>query len=388
MKSVKEEYADNPGYRFVVSTIGDPYSASTYSGVPFQLFKAMDKSSLITKRVNGYEVNKLDYISGFFDIKKSIARKRPYRNALWRYRQSTIAKLSRRLDVQLSELNYDVFLQIGCGGLPSNDCFKVAHIEIPISMAMTDNSYAQSYGFYDLPQKTVDDAISGELTFIENCDLIWTNTQWTADGLRKLGVPEEKLLIFPPCINASESRSYVEPRLSEPRLLFIGKDWERKGGPELVSAFELLQIKYPDATLDIIGCKPEIRNQSVRVHGFIDKGTPSGEQRLKEITRNSNIFCMPSQWESTGIVYFEAMENSLPVIMVKGQGREKLFEGISTILEDSNPQTIADAVDHLLSNQETTTRMTKKAFDAVKNTYNYDNFIDVLLHRIKTIRNS
>ena len=182
--------------KFVVSTIGDPTSASTYSGVPYQLFKAMDKASLIKQRINGYDIKKLDYFSGFFDIKKSFTKKKPYRNALWRFRQATTKKLSTRIDKKLANQEFDVFFQIGCGGLPSRNCLKVAHIEIPICLAMSDEVYAKSYGFYDLPKSIIEDALSGESEFIDQCDLIWTNTQWTADNLRKIGLPEEKLLVF------------------------------------------------------------------------------------------------------------------------------------------------------------------------------------------------
>ena len=377
---------DNRSYKFLVSTIGDPESASTYSGVPYQLFKAMDSYSLIVKRINGYKIQPVDYLTGYYDIKKSLSKKKPYRNALWRYRQRTISKLSNRIDNIISGTEFDIFLQIGCGGLPTSGSIKIAHIEIPISMAMSDTTYATSYGFYDIPEAVIDDASKGEKRFIDGCDLIWTNTEWTADGLRKLGVPDEKLFIFPPCINLTPGRTYRQRELTCPKILFIGKDWERKGGPQLVDALRLLLTSFPDATLDIIGCTPNIDHPSVKVHGFIDKGSRAGFEKLKQITESCNIFCMPSQWESTGIVYFEAMENSLPVVMVKGQGREDLFQGICTVLDNPAPDTIAYGIENLIHNASITHATALKAYQAVTDKYNYEKLLEKLIERIDIIR--
>ena len=61
--------------KFLVSTIGDPESASTYSGVPYNLFGTMDQKELIVKRINGFDVRKFDAASGYFDLYQSLKRR-------------------------------------------------------------------------------------------------------------------------------------------------------------------------------------------------------------------------------------------------------------------------------------------------------------------------
>ena len=43
-------------------------------------------------------------------------------------------------------------------------------------------------------------------------------------------------------------------------FLFVGADFERKGGFDLVEAFELLPSEHPEARLDLAGSDPSERN--------------------------------------------------------------------------------------------------------------------------------
>ena len=339
--------------KIVGSAIGDPYSASTYSGVPYQIFRHLSESGLLVGRTNGFRLRPVDYFCGYVDIQKSILFRKLYRNALWRFRKSSIVAMSKRLSSQLARTEYDVFLQIGCGGLPNSGCFKVSHIEIPIHLALSDEEYSRSYGFYGFSKSKVEEALAGEKYYMDQCDLIWTNTEWTANAIVKAGVPREKIFVYPPCINLDPNRKFTSKNFDNPHLLFIGKDWERKGGPSLVAAYKMILDSNPHATLDIIGCSPSLEPvKGLSVHGFLDKRKPQDFEKFSAILAKSNIFCMPSSWESTGIVYFEAMERSLPVIMVEGQGREELFKDIAHIMPDNEPATIANTIEALMSNKE------------------------------------
>ena len=370
--------------KFVVSTIGDPNSAKTYSGVPFQLFKEMDKQELIIKRVDGFDRRPLDFLfSDYWDISRSINRLRPTKSSIWRFRTRSREKLSQRLTSKLEDLKYDVFLQIGCGGLPIDKSFKIAHVEIPIQYAASEPFFADTYGYSNLPQKKFNDAIAGQKAFFDECDLIWTNTEWTKSLLLSSGASNDKVFVFPPCINFDDSIEYVEKDYSTPKILFIGKDWERKGGPELLASFSRLKMEFPNAELHIVGCTPSGKVQSgVTIHGFLDMKNKSDNEEFKGLMRESNIFCLPSSWESTGIVYFEAMQYSIPVIMLKGQGRENLFSGISFIAENNSTESLLESIKEVIVSPKKTNEITKSAYEAVKHKYNYKNLVKALTTRL------
>jgi len=142
----------------------------------------------------------------------------------------------------------------------------------------------------------------------------------------------------------------VHRRWEIPHILFVGKDWERKGGPLLVESFSILKQRYPTSQLTIIGCNPAISDEGIRVLGFLDKQNPEHAALLENVYQEATIFCMPSLWESTGIVYMEAAQHGLPVVMLKGQGREDIFpDSMAIILDRPNCENLASILVQLAS---------------------------------------
>lgn len=97
-------------------------------------------------------------------------------------------------------------------------------------------------------------------------------------------------------------------RYGRRNILFVGVEWERKGGPELAEAFRRLRKRLPDAALTIIGCAPDIHLEGCRVLGRL----PLDE--LEAHFREASCFCMPSRVEPFGVVFLEAMQFALPVV--------------------------------------------------------------------------
>ncbi len=91
-------------------------------------------------------------------------------------------------------------------------------------------------------------------------------------------------------------------------ILFVGIDWERKGGPDLFEAFKEIVKKHPDAKLVIIGASPKIKNANCQVLGKIPL------EKVPGYYKNAAVFCMPTKREPFGLVYLEAMLYKLPVV--------------------------------------------------------------------------
>ena len=49
--------------------------------------------------------------------------------------------------------------------------------------------------------------------------------------------------------------------------MFVGYDWERKGGPVLMEAFDRVVRAIPDAELWVVGCAPDVKNSRCTVFG-------------------------------------------------------------------------------------------------------------------------
>ncbi len=99
-------------------------------------------------------------------------------------------------------------------------------------------------------------------------------------------------------------RSNVRPR----SILFIGVEWERKGGPELVEAFARVRAVLPDATLTIVGCAPRVSGPGIEVVG---RQPPA---KISDFFARAACFCMPSRLEPFGIVYVEALHAGTAIV--------------------------------------------------------------------------
>jgi glycosyltransferase involved in cell wall biosynthesis len=116
-------------------------------------------------------------------------------------------------------------------------------------------------------------------------------------------------------IGANIVSAPVEDRdWSTPRYLFVGVDWERKGGRRVVDAFRDVRRAIPTATLELVGRIPDIREPGITVHGWLDMRTAAGRDALLAAYRRSTCFVMPSRFEPFGIVYAEAGLAGVPSI--------------------------------------------------------------------------
>jgi len=100
-----------------------------------------------------------------------------------------------------------------------------------------------------------------------------------------------------------------------PTILFVGKQWERKGGPLLLEAFRGVRRAIPDARLVVVGCTPPVAaGPGLEVLGPVAKHAPNGQATLSALYQSADVFCMPSLFEPFGVVFVEAMLHGLPCV--------------------------------------------------------------------------
>jgi glycosyltransferase involved in cell wall biosynthesis len=107
------------------------------------------------------------------------------------------------------------------------------------------------------------------------------------------------------------------------RLLFVGLDWERKGGSTAVEVTREINRRGVPARLTVVGCRPEINAEDakfVEVVGKLDKSRPNELARMRSLYLESDFFLMPSHAESLGIVYCEAMASGCPSLAAETGG--------------------------------------------------------------------
>jgi glycosyltransferase involved in cell wall biosynthesis len=91
------------------------------------------------------------------------------------------------------------------------------------------------------------------------------------------------------------------------RILFVGRAFDRKGGPIVLDAFRRVRARMPDATLTVVSSMAKFSPQD----GVTHIPFASNEQ-LHELFSTSSVFTMPSVCETWGLVYCEAAAHGLP----------------------------------------------------------------------------
>ncbi len=145
-------------------------------------------------------------------------------------------------------------------------------------------------------------------------------------------------------ISVSQDDLFDDTRYARQNILFVGVEWERKGGFVLVEAFKIVLNRFPKATLNIVGCTPKIDLPNCRVVGKV----PLAE--ISEYFKQASVFCLPTKLEPFGIVFLEAMAHKLPVVATNiGAIPEFIIEGKNGYLvEPDRPQQLAEKLIELL----------------------------------------
>jgi glycosyltransferase involved in cell wall biosynthesis len=132
---------------------------------------------------------------------------------------------------------------------------------------------------------------------------------------------------------------------SRPRFLFVGVDWERKGGAQLLRAFARVRETCPQATLDVVGGHPPLAQDGVNGHGLLLHTREQDRARVRELFANSTCFVMPSAVEPFGIVHVEAASAGLPSIATSvGGAGEVLGPGGGIIVDPGDEEGLLSAM--------------------------------------------
>ncbi len=139
-------------------------------------------------------------------------------------------------------------------------------------------------------------------------------SNWLADSLRRSGVPDSRITVVNPGVNAG-SGVRVAPRRRGPtsRLLFVGRDFDTKAGAQVVQAFSRLRADLGPAIALTIAGPPSWPLPGAIPPGVDFRGRVPAET-VGELMDSHDLFVMPSLFEGFGIVFAEALIRGLPCI--------------------------------------------------------------------------
>ncbi len=216
-----------------------------------------------------------------------------------------------------------------------------------------------------------------QLETFSNIRGIFTMSQWLHDYLVNVEKVPCEVVYAGAGSNCKFQLEKVEK--THTKLLFVGKDFERKGGFLVLEAFSILKKKMPEAQLYVLGgyeSKEPI--EGVHFVGMADRDTVIHYYNM------CDVFCLPSFFEAYGIVFVEALLYGLPVIARNAFEMPYLVEDGKTgrLLQKNDPNELAGYMYELLT-EESYQQNVKDNFEFYKKNYTWEIVADRIVEAMK-----
>lgn len=209
-----------------------------------------------------------------------------------------------------------------------------------------------------------------ERTIYQNARVVFTrSTNITKSVVEQYEIPAEKVF----CVYAG-SNIEVKDNISYERdyrnkhILFVGIEWLRKGGDDLIEAFKKILHKHPDAHLTIVGSSPELDLPNCEVVGRVP------HEEVKKYYEQASIFCLPTKLEPFGIALLEAFSYQLPVVATNiGAVPDFVIHGKNGYLvQPGNVPELTQALLNLIDDPDKCRAFGKHGLELVKNKYSWE----------------
>ena len=184
---------------------------------------------------------------------------------------------------------------------------------------------------------------------------------------------------LPQAVSDADVESGIARRRSDCcRLVFIGRDWRRKGGDILVATVDELTRLGIEAQATIIGCAPSgLPPARFRIHPFLDKRRRDHIDLLHSIMLEAHFFFLPSRAEAYGQAFCEAAAFGLPVIGSTAGGIPTIIRHGETGFvrpADSPPTEFARLIRDTFADRERYVRMAQAAREDYRERLNWGRF--------------
>lgn len=211
------------------------------------------------------------------------------------------------------------------------------------------------FGSFFAPARLLDPLVlASERRIFRAQDLLLWPGAWqkqTADEL--YGLDDTQSLIVPWGGNIEDPGPGAGVRISPEapvRFLFVGRDWQAKGGPLVLETLRVLRARGIDARLDVVGCTPPLASPGwLTVHASLDKAVPAQLATFQALFRDAHFMFMAS-FESWGFAFCEAAAYGLPSLALR-IGGVPVREGVNghALAPGSNGEAFAAQVLRYLS---------------------------------------
>jgi glycogen(starch) synthase len=259
-------------------------------------------------------------------------------------------------------------------------------MEKPLVATIHGTEAGRAQGLHNPDSFTID-GVEWWTTYEAN-KIIVTSGSMKAEIQGHFHPPPEKIEIIPNGIdprkyNASVDRSAVRGRYGvsphEKLVLCVGRLVPQKGIEYLIGAVPMIAQRCPETKLIIVG-EGWLRGHLERVArstGHQWRITFTGwipDHELTALLNSADVLVVPSIYEPFGIVALEGMAAGIPVVASNLGGLAEIVEHDRTgiLAYSRNPDSIAWAIDRVLSDRGHSEWLVQNAREMVQKTYSWE----------------
>lgn len=205
---------------------------------------------------------------------------------------------------------------------------RAALQRIPVFFAVdsTPTLYASFRGHYahqtDLASAKGRLSLALHRTFYHRCAALLPWSRWVANSMvNEFGVPPERVHVIHPGVDTDRWRPIDErPASVRPQLIFVGGDFERKGGSLLLDVYRAHLRARCDLHLVTRAAVPEEPGV------FVHRDFRPDDERLLRLYQRCDALVLPTLADLFSMASIEAMACGLPVIVSRVGGIPEIVE--------------------------------------------------------------
>jgi len=367
--------------RIDVYCANDPSNPSTWSGTPYYFMQGLERRGII---VRGYKTkkDKNRYINLLNQLR--------YARIDWNYKRIKtlymhsypflLENYSQLLSIYRNHDKPDAVIMIGdIGILEGVPYYLLQDVDIDTIIRWKTKD-KQTYLFDYFPSGFLRRRRQWQYKVYSNASGIFAATKWVGRSMEASGAINPKKVYsvgLGANLDARAPLALGSKNLKEKTILFVGRDFKRKGLDILLGAFSIVKKEIKDLRLIIAGANVNLNMKDVKVIPSADKET------LDKLFRSASVFVMPSRFEGFGVVYAEALSYQLPVVAGDCCGtREIIKEGYNGYLTNYQPDDCALKIKMVLSDESKYRELSKNALESSKS-FRWDKVAEKVAEQIE-----
>ncbi len=376
--------------RIVIVTESSVWDVNNWAGIPYFIAKTLKKSGHEVINVTTERFSVLNFVAKQFqDFAQLLGFSiNPQRTKFY------LSRISRHINQKVQDAEPDLIL-----GIVASGPLSVIDHSAPI-IHVSDATYALMVNYYpqfsNIPKLMFKQGHQIEQRVLDNASLAVVSSTWAARSVEQdYGIDPKKIITLPfgPNVTLPPNQDRDFSEHNRCNILFVGKNWDRKGGSTALKTLELLNKESNEQYhLFIIGCKPPSGTKipiNCTIHPYIDKSVKEERNLYDKILNEASVFLLPTKAECYGIVFVEAAAYGLPVVAPDTGGISSAVDHMKTgflVPEGSPPEAFAHEISKLWKDKPMLQNLSDNARKKVETELNWDNWVDGLMKESKALK--